>query len=247
MSFIAHVWAGESDVETGVEHVLPTGAMHVVLRFGAEPLTLIEHGRDVKVGSSVVGGARSSFYVRRIGGRSRSVGATLRAGAAEALFGAPASELAEQHTRLEDLWGDREVALLRERVEAASDPANVFRAALEARLDEATLPACVQHALVTTAPVADLVAVSGYSHRAFTKLFERAVGLTPKVHARIRRLQRALPLVRGDLADAAFAAGYADQPHLCRDFAALAGISPAAYRRLAPTASNHVPLRCANA
>src|SRR5690606_18062119 len=90
------------------ERVLPTGAMHLLFRLSSEPLRLYEaHDAFVAspVGHAIVGGARSRAYIRDISTPSASVGAMLEPGAARLLFGASAAELAERHTRLEDLWG----------------------------------------------------------------------------------------------------------------------------------------------
>lgn len=234
---IERVWHAESSSSSGIERVLPTGAMHVVLRLADAPLSLVEDGGLREVGHAVVGGARSSFYLRLVGGRSRSVGAMLKPGAARALFGASAEELAERHTPLADLWG-RDAELLRDRLATSRDPLAVFVDALSRRLGSTTFDLPVD----PETPVAELVRRSGYSHRAFTEKFRANVGLAPKAFAKVQRFQRALALLPSSpsLAEAAFAAGYADQAHMCRDFAALAGLSPAAYRRLAPASPNHV-------
>ena len=52
--------------------------------------------------------------------------------------------------------------------------------------------------------------------------------MAPKPFARLLRFQRAVGLLRAGapIADAAYACGYADQPHLNRDFRALAGATP---------------------
>ncbi|HZH02691.1 MAG TPA: helix-turn-helix domain-containing protein [Myxococcaceae bacterium] len=89
---------------------------------------------------------------------------------------------------------------------------------------------------------------SGYSHRRFIILFERAVGLTPKRYCRLQRFQAALVAARRSKADlpwieVALAAGYSDQAHLVRDFREFAGIPPSLYRALAPARANHVPVR----
>jgi len=66
------------------------------------------------------------------------------------------------------------------------------------------------------------------------KRFQVAVGYEPKRLARILRLQRLLALAermppgRGRLAALALAAGYADQAHMARECAELAGITPGA-------------------
>lgn len=234
---IERVWCTDSEAAPGIERVLPTGAMHVVLRFADAPLSLVEDGRLRTIGHAIVGGARSGFYTRVVGGRSRSVGAMLKPGAANALFGTSAESLAERHTPLEDLWG-REAERLRDAVGTSKYPLAVFTNALSKRLATASFDLPID----VDTPVAELARRSGYSHRVFTEKFRAGAGLAPKAYAKVQRFQRTIALLHTShsLADVAFEAGYADQPHLCRDFAALAGISPAAYRRLAPVSSNHV-------
>ncbi|MGE0151389.1 MAG: helix-turn-helix domain-containing protein [Reyranellaceae bacterium] len=65
--------------------------------------------------------------------------------------------------------------------------------------------------------------------------FRDQIGLPPKTVAGIVRFNRALRLIGAapapDLARAAAAAGYYDQPHFNRDFLALAGITPGEYLR----------------
>jgi methylphosphotriester-DNA--protein-cysteine methyltransferase len=162
----------------------------------------------------------------------------------------PADELSERHTPLDDVW-PREARRLREHLgESRSLTACLdrFEAYLLRRLPRTpAIHPAIAEALVhmRDRSVAESVARSGYSHRAFIALFRREVGLAPKAFARIIRFQRASArLAQGravSLAETAFMAGYADQAHLSREFAATAGLSPAAYRAAHPAAVNHVP------
>jgi AraC-like DNA-binding protein len=238
------------------ELVLPTGASHVVIRLD-HPLCLYatadaEEGRTV--GMAVVGGARSSAYVRDVSRPSRSVGAQLRPGAAGLLLGAPADLLAERHTPLDAVWGAF-AGELRGRLCAEREPArrlDLFEAALVARLPKVRgIHPAVAHALARFADadaagdaIGEVVDEVGCSHRRFIALFHGAVGLTPKVYCRVRRLQRALSGVGArPLAEVAVDAGYSDQAHMSREFRALAGVTPREYRARAATSGNHVPLR----
>jgi AraC-like DNA-binding protein len=252
--FVKQLWASEQTSAGAVrEHVLPTGRMHLVFRLSDHPLRVFD-GADDRIGRTVglvvVGGARSSFYVRDVSQPMRSVGAELHPGAAEVLFGAPANELAERHTPLADLWGPA-ANEARQRLLEAGDPGralDLFEALLRARLPAVRgLHPAVARALgrfATGADVGHVVADSGYSHRRFIALFRGAVGLTPKTYCRLLRFQRVLD--RGSehasWVDVALAAGYSDQPHLNREFRHLAGLSPGGYRRAAPDWSHHVPI-----
>jgi AraC-like DNA-binding protein len=80
-----------------------------------------------------------------------------------------------------------------------------------------------------SARISELAGESGLSHRAFAGRFRRQVGVAPKTAARIVRYERATALLEAgtrSVAEVAALSGYADQAHLDREFAALAGRSP---------------------
>jgi AraC-like DNA-binding protein len=67
----------------------------------------------------------------------------------------------------------------------------------------------------------------GLSERQLQRVFLDHVGVTPKVYTRVARLRSfARDATSATLAEAAMAAGYADQSHLCREVRALTGVSP---------------------
>lgn len=250
--FVARLWSHDATAATARrELVLPTGAVHVVVRLD-EPLRVydaLDATASRAVGLAVVGGARSSAYVRDVSRPVRSVGAQLRVGAAGMVLGVPAVELAERHTSLDDVWG-RDAVELRERLCAERDPArrlDLFEAALIARLPRVRgVHPSLARALDRLARRDDVGAVVdevGVSHRHFIAMFRDAVGITPKTYSRVRRMQRALRMVTaGPLARAALDAGYSDQAHLAREFRALVGVTPREYARLTVGPGNHVPL-----
>jgi AraC-like DNA-binding protein len=98
--------------------------------------------------------------------------------------------------------------------------------------------------LASASDVHDVVKQSGYSHRRFIELFERAVGLTPKIYSRVCRFQRALERARvpgpDTWADVAAVAGYSDQSHFNREFRECVGVTPTQYRKAAPRFAHHV-------
>lgn len=251
--FVETLWVSDAPALGPREIVVPTGATHLVFRLTDTPLVLYDHVGDATghdLGCAIVGGARTSAYVRDVSRPTRSVGAQLRPGVAELLFGVPAEALAERHTRLDDLWGAAARGA-RDRMRAAPSPADqldAFERVLAERLPViGALHPVVAHALGRLAlgdDVAAVVATTGYSHRAFIELFRRAVGLAPKRWARVQRLSRALAAPpSAPWAVVADAAGYSDQAHLAREFRALTGVTPGAYRAAAPAQSHHVVVK----
>lgn len=81
------------------------------------------------------------------------------------------------------------------------------------------------------ASVGDLAAAAGLGRRTLERRFRTAVGLVPKFALRVERFREVGRLLerhpRAALADLAFRAGYADQPHMTREVTELAGIPPA--------------------
>lgn len=91
----------------------------------------------------------------------------------------------------------------------------------------------VQRLLTSTEySVAELAERLGYSPDGFIRIFKRAVGATPGQYRRAHWLTEARRQIRsgGSLADAAFAATFADQSHLGRHFLRAYGATPGDYR-----------------
>ena len=84
-------------------------------------------------------------------------------------------------------------------------------------------------------PLGVLAASVGRSERQVQRRFRREVGLTIKEFARIRRFREAgrhlLEATPKRWGEVAYEVGYADQAHLSREFSALMGQAPEAYRR----------------
>ena len=83
--------------------------------------------------------------------------------------------------------------------------------------------------------VTDLAGDIGWSRKHFVQRFAREIGIVPKTAARMIRFNHACALAMqpsaGDWASVAADAGYADQPHLIREFAEFAGETPTAWAR----------------
>lgn len=90
-----------------------------------------------------------------------------------------------------------------------------------------------------TARIGELAREVGWSHKHLITRFTQQVGLAPKAVARLVRFDRVLRALERPGAPGweriAAEAGYADQPHLVREFRAFTGLTPTAFR--APSGS----------
>lgn len=144
----------------------------------------------------------------------------------EALLGDTADRLAEQLV-VADSWGQR-LALLETTLARHLD-----RQPWRVRAEIRWAWHCLERA-GGAMPVSGLASGVGWSHRHFVRSFHDYTGMTPKSAARYLRLAQALACLdlspEKALADVALECHYCDQSHLTREFHALAGCTPAAYR-----------------
>jgi len=107
--FVRSVWHGVPALrraDTYREHIAPSAEMHLAFRLRGPTIRLIESDSATAYGHAVVAGLRAGYFVKEVAPATFTVGAQLRPGAARALLGATADELAGRHVRLGDLWGD---------------------------------------------------------------------------------------------------------------------------------------------
>lgn len=254
--FVSLIWASDGAeacaTVTERELVLPSGAMHLVVRIDEAPVRAWSGAEAIAIPSAVIGGIRHAAYQKEARSTA-SVGVMLRTGAAAALLRAPGALFAQRHTSLGALWPTADIDALRDRLAAASGLAarlTTFEAELERRLTGApVLDPFITHAarwLERGVAIAEIVREAGCSHRHFTSRFHEAVGVAPKTYQRLARFNRALDHLHARpttaLADIAATHDYADQAHLTREFRDFAGITPDRFRRLAPANARHVPI-----
>jgi AraC-like DNA-binding protein len=168
------------------------------------------------------------------------VGVRFTPGAAPSLLGVPASELVDLSVGADDLWGRSAVAL-GEAVAAAASPweaAAKLEAAIAGRLADAPEPDPIASEAVRlllpgrTRDVTSLPSELYISESQLRRRLREATGFAPKLLHRMLRFQGFLALAQRyeqpsrELARLAADAGYADQSHLTRESARLAGLSP---------------------
>ncbi|HEX3873364.1 MAG TPA: DUF6597 domain-containing transcriptional factor [Solirubrobacteraceae bacterium] len=191
-------------------------------------------------GTQIVGPNTTAFVVELRPG-TRVAGARLRPGAAPSLLGVAAESVLDARVPVHAVWSDAG-ARLAASLDAGLDPTGRLRGWLVERAPHVDRPdPLVRDAIarldrpgVVIGRVADDL---GLSERQLRRRVSSAVGYGPKRLARVLRLQRALEAGRtgADLAGAALDAGYADQAHFANDCRVLAGVSPSAILRPAPS------------
>jgi AraC-like DNA-binding protein len=231
---VSSVWIQEvaRDGEPYTQRNIPSGGAELLCRIGAAPRVM---------------GPLSGALVEVMAPGTTVVGMRFHPGAAPAVLGLPATEVADLTVEAQELWGARAFAL-GELIDAATTPDEAL-AALQRHLAAQLLGAPGPDPLVreavrqlrwATDDVGSLTSSLSISERQLRRRFQAATGHGPKTLHRMLRFQRFLALAQhaiargeapaGDgLARLAAEAGYADQPHLNRECLRLTGATPGAF------------------
>jgi AraC-like DNA-binding protein len=228
---------------TGLHRGLPSRHLSLVVELAA-PLRVAGLG-DAVAAHGVVGGLHTRPALIDASRPQDGLQYALTPPAATALLGLPAGELVEQVVDLAAVLGPAADRLLDELATTTGWAARFARldAALLERLSgrPARIPPEVRQAwrLLTGSDgrcrTDELAASVGWSRRHLSTQFRLATGLTPKQAARVARFEAARRLLqdprRPPVADVAVRCGYADQPHLQREWRSLAGCSVGTWLR----------------
>ncbi len=255
--FVEYLWMQEGPVPShAYERVVPTGTVEIVIAL-ATP-TLRVGGREsalVRVGAAMVCGAQSAPFVVDARAQTRLIGVHFKPGGAFPFFAAPASVLRNLRIGLGDVWG-RDVEDLQEQLVTAPSATACF-AIMERALVARIVRPLARHPAVAyalralcnaggTPTIESVRKTTGLSPRRFIEVFDREVGLSPKLFARVSRMQEVLRRLEDPVAvdwvETALAEGFFDQAHLIRDFKEFTGLAPTAYLERRAPSLNHIVL-----
>ncbi|OJY16038.1 MAG: hypothetical protein BGO98_25680 [Myxococcales bacterium 68-20] len=220
-------------VEPTAERVLPDGAVHLIFNFGdrqagerGAELACLAMGATCTPTRIVLTGAVEQLCVR------------LRVGAASAVLGVPAGELADQGVALDAIWGADATEML-ERLHAL--PHGTARAALltellRARARRADAPSrptleAVRRIAASGGRirVRELANDLGLGERRLQQLFHQHVGLSPRAICRLARFRDVLGRCsrrKQAWAELALDGGFYGQAHFSNEIRAFTGLTP---------------------
>jgi AraC-like DNA-binding protein len=212
-----------------------SGTAHRVLPDGC-----IDFIFDLDSGLAKAQGAMTCAEIVALPAGRRLFGIRFRPGAAGMFIDAHARALEDRDVDLDDVSYAR-VWRLGERVAEAPDHASRLRLlgqfVLDPRARKRAADARLSRAVRLVRqgrgiwPVSAIAREVGLSERTLERLFGEHVGVRPKLFARIVRMEWTRALAESHTtsqANLALSAGYADEPHLLREFRLLTGLTPGA-------------------
>lgn len=220
------------------EKILPDNCVEWIFHLG-EPFERWTPGKKWKTQPrSFIVGELTRYLLVRSTGQSIIMGVRFRPGAAYRFLPTPLDELTDQNIPTGDLWS-REGKRLEEAINEAEDDVERQRIVEEfllRRLSTTTSRPRFEFAVKEIIRhrgqmrVGEVASEIGLSSRQLEREFRLNAGLAPKAFARIIRFQNLLRLVGErslrEWTALALEGGYADQPHMVREFRDFAGQSP---------------------
>ncbi|HEU4770349.1 MAG TPA: DUF6597 domain-containing transcriptional factor [Pyrinomonadaceae bacterium] len=260
--FIDYLWLIEGGQSPRLEKILPCGASELVVNLKNNEINIHDPQQPERyrqLSGAVFSGAYSQSFICDALQHESIMGVHFKPGGAFPFLDTHASELADAHANVADLWG-RSGVELRERLCTAVTPQQRFRImadVLNSRLARNTardreMRFALEMFAMRNTSIREVSRELRVSHRRFIQMFSSHVGLAPKLFCRILRFQRARVLAEKleapNWAAVAVACGYFDQSHLIKDFKEFSGSTPGIYsvqqyHRDARLKDNHVLLR----
>ena len=240
--FIKCFWAIRSDIGSGAEPVLPDGCPEIVFNLADRFCRIHPDGsHEIQAAAIVSGQLRSSISIIPTG-RISLFGVRFHPSGAFPLLRTPMYELADRVEPLDFLIGP-DASEIVERIAAANSfraRMRIFERFLVRSLDgferNDDLPGRLAKTIVERhgqISVSELGASFGLGERRLERTFQRFIGLSPKIFARIVRFQNVVRRIERaestSLLDTALDFGYYDQSHMIREFREFSGKNPLAY------------------
>ena len=228
-----------SPARGAVERVLPDGCLEWIFHLGAPFQRSTPAGEWERQPRSFVVGELTRFMLLQPTGPVAVMGVRFRPGGAYRFLPFSLNDFTDITIPTADVWGNKGTYLEEAVLEARNNMQRqqLVEDFLLRQLDMSTtrprFEAAVKEIIRSRGQtrVHEVAARVGWGSRQLEREFRVGVGLSPKAFARIMRFQNLLRLVgEGALREwtsLALEGGYADQPHMVREFREFAGHTPA--------------------
>jgi AraC-like DNA-binding protein len=228
--------------EASREQIVPDGCPEIIINFADPFHRILPDGRQEPQPSMMVVGQITSAMELVPGAHIDLWGIRLEPGGLFVLLGKPMFELTDVGVGVGQLRSrmQRRFESMNPEVDSPAMVAELDRV-VQAFIEESALDH-PEHRLVCQAieglgrvngGIDPVLSSLGVNRRRLERAFRLRVGISPKLYARISRLQRVIHLCQSgqdwSFVQLALACGYYDQSHLIRDFGTIAHTTPGRY------------------
>src|SRR5580658_5728902 len=231
-----------SGLPSGVHFGLPSSGVDLIISLG-HPIDVVKMPNLIQRSSAfsaLVSGLQDRPSIVRQDGNAFGLHVFIKPLGVQAILGVASAEVTSLLLNLSDIWGKQADVLVETLLDADTwhQRFDILDWAFASKLNPTSQQPEISWAWERWAkshgsvPVKQLADETGYSRRHFSERFREAIGVSPKLAARVFRFEQACCLIADDrlsLAQVALTSGYYDQAHLTHEWCALAGCSPKAW------------------
>ena len=231
-----------SGLPAGVHFGLPSSCVDLIISLG-HPVEVVKMPNSRQRPSTLiafVSGLQDGPAIVRQDGNAFGLHVFIKPLGVRAILGVASAEAASLVLDLFDIWGNRAEGLVEALlgVDTWHQRFAILDREFASKLNAANPQPEISWSWERLAkshgsvPVQQLADEIGYSRRHFSERFRDAIGVAPKMAARVFRFERACRLIadrRLNLAQVGITCGYYDQAHMTREWHSLAGCSPKAW------------------
>jgi AraC-like DNA-binding protein len=234
---VAMLWFGDGQTHYRRDRILPRGCVHLLINLGPRQFLVTAAGERIPFDDFWISGIQDRYLDTEAPAGACLLGVAFAPGGAWPYLPMPQNVLRGFNGEMAAVLGDGAMTL-RQRLLERDDVEARF-VLVEDWLRRQRRPHRVRHAAVASAlqafsragtpRIAALARDCGVSERRLGQLFDREVGLSPKVWSRLVRFQACLSAMRDGIGSACELAdrfGYADQAHMSREVRAFSGYAP---------------------
>jgi AraC-like DNA-binding protein len=257
--FVDFLWYWEGDpADHAKEAITASSTCGILISLRADELCYYDgdgyRRRNPLKGIAINGPTSGHFAIDAF--QPHMMGVAFKPGGAFPFVGPAVHEFRDAHISLEDVWG-AEAERLHQRLVQAPTPDDKFDILSDGLLRIA--PRTLEHHPAVElalcrfdkrphrASVAATAREAEVSQKKFIRLFNDAVGMTPKLYLRVARFQRVVERIQYlpdvDWGDVVERHGYYDQSHFIRDFRDFTGLAPTEWLKRRGPYAHHIPLR----
>ena len=227
------------------DRTLPDGSLEIVLQLQDTIQRKQPRGEPEEEEKNILIGQVTEPYLFAPSGKTHMLGIRFFPHTAHYFFDFPASDITDTYLDLTLVWSNSWIQRLKNRTremgnhsKTVSELENILIEKLDNR-DHTRSDRYFSHACRTImnyggkVPIADISNDIGISNRYLERLFQKKLGISPKLFSSVIRFQQVFKFfeIPGpiSLTGIAYRTGYYDQSHFNREFKRFAGISPHQY------------------
>ncbi len=239
-NIINYFWVLESEADVSVNHkLLPVSNVDMIFNFCSSPITYINEEGNTETKSIHLNGIHNRCYSIVQTGKLKVFGVSFHEAGLFPILKLPLNKLADKTINLDDIVTEFTDEIMEKTVLADTDKEifKIIENKIVDLLDISLMPDKSIYSILKlyksgeNLNINDFCLDTGINRRTFERIFNKYIGINPKLFMRINRFQKAIKELHQAnlLTSIAYDYNYFDQTHFIKDFKSFTGCTPSEF------------------